>query len=110
VRSRQLFRIQIAVLNFGATDEEVLLGLTAFILTFVSVGFLAGPAVYELVKRQLGYDPGQLTAIEIVSAMFTLIWSAVLSFIANFPKPPGPTAVADEQKELIDEIARRRRD
>lgn len=81
VTSKQIFRIRLIILDIQATDGEVILGFTGFIISLLLIGIFSGKAAYELVKINFGIDPGQFNAICMLTSFITVAWSFVIFFL-----------------------------
>jgi hypothetical protein len=113
VRSKQLFGIErrVAGVSFEiqATDNEVILGFTGFIITLMVIAVPLGHRAYDLFREQFGIDPGQFTSLCILSSLSTVIWTFILYVIQTVSGKIGKTTtdpVAAEHKELIGMLSR----
>jgi len=105
----QLFKITIPrMFVIQATDNEVIMGFTGFIITLVLIGVPAGPRAYHMVRDQFGIDPGHFNSLCVLSSFSTVIWTFVLYvllFVAGRIKESAPDPIADEHEQLIDRLS-----
>src|SRR5688500_8373310 len=79
VRSTQLFKITIPRLFIiQATDSEVIMGFTGFIITLVLIAVPAGPTAYAMFVKQFGVDPGHFNSLCVLSSFATVMWTFAL--------------------------------
>ena len=109
VRSTQLFRIAIPrMFEIKATDSEVIMGFTGFIITLVFIAVPAGPKAYNLFRTQFGVDPGHFNSLCVLSSFATVIWTFALYLLLLLTgklREATPDPIATEHEELIDRLS-----
>jgi hypothetical protein len=107
----QLFKITIPrMFVIQATDNEVIMGFTSFIITLVLIAIPAGPRAYLMFREQFGIDPGHFNSLCVLSSFSTVIWTFalyVLLFVAGRLKASTPDPIAEEHEKLIDQLSRK---
>jgi hypothetical protein len=108
--SKSLFKISLfGMLTVEATNDEVILGFTGFIITLCIVGFAGGSRAYTFFREHFGLDPGHFNALCVLSAFLLVVWTFILFLITLLMrlKSPGAEALAEKHSEMIKEIAER---
>jgi hypothetical protein len=99
----QSLRLPLFIMNFQAENDEVIFGMTSFILTLLLTAFLGGPDFYFLFVKRFGLDAGQFNTLCIASAFFSVIWSASLYVLtARLSRPAD--AYGAEHEEMLKKI------
>jgi hypothetical protein len=106
----QSFQIKIPLLiNLRAQNDEVILGITLFIVTLATTGLVAGKAVYQVFSAGFGIDPGQFNALCIFSSFISVLLSSFLLVLTRLTgvlrRKSDP--VLREYDKRIDELASR---
>jgi hypothetical protein len=105
--SRQLFRIHVPpVLDVSATDDEVILGFTGLILCLLFVGLPLGPIAYDLIKRQLGIDPGQFDSLCVFSSFLNVALATITFFIRGQARRPPADSTTTEYQRILNDVSR----
>jgi len=100
--SRTVLRIPLWIFRLEAQNDEVILGLTSFLVTFGVVAFSGGQDFYA--AHHFGIDPGQFHTLCFSSAILTVAWSASLWLLARIK--PSSTPAPAKVRELMRDIAR----
>lgn len=109
-RSTQLFKLSIPrMFTVQASDNEVILGFTGFIITLVAIALPVGPRAYNIFRSQFGIDPGQFNSLCVLSAFADVTWTFalfLLLFLAGKVKSATPDPISVERDKLIDKLAK----
>lgn len=108
--SKQLFRISLGqVLKVQATNAEVILGFTGFILTLTILGLTSGARAYHYFKLQFGVDPGHFTSLCVLSSFLLVGWSTLLfsTTLLTYLRDPADRRLRRRQKELLEKISKK---
>src|ERR1017187_251382 len=81
--SKTTLRIPLWLFRIEAQNDEVVLGLTAFIVTLGIVALSGGEGFYRYAAGHFGIDPGQFHTLCFASAVITVAWSVTLWRLAN---------------------------
>jgi len=90
-----IFKISLWFLRLEARNDEVILGLAGFLITFGIVAFSGGEAFYRYAAIQFGINPGQFHTLCFASAIITVAWSVTL-WLCTTVRPSR----AEEQKKI----------
>ena len=106
--TKQLFRIHVPpVLDVSASDDEVILGFSSFIICLLLIGLPAGPIAYAILKTQFGIDPGHFNSLCVLSAFVNVLITFAVTIIIGQIRRTPTDQTALEHERRIEEIARR---
>jgi hypothetical protein len=101
------FRIPLFIFRLEAQNDEVVLGLSGFIITLLVVAPLGGANLYHFVVASLGIDPGQFNTLCFSSAVITVAWSISLWVFTTQLPTLGKRSETEKTGDLINKIERR---
>ena len=106
VNSTQLFQIPLKILVVQATQGEVVLGFSGFIITLFGLAVFDGVGIYSIVKTNFGIDPGQFNSLCMFSSFATVVWSFAVFLIHAFFSGSGSASFVEDVKRYDDQIQR----
>jgi hypothetical protein len=102
-QQRGKFGISMPGINFTATDQEVLLGLTAFVVTVGVLGVTVRGKIGPFVKSDFGIDVGQFVSLCFVSSLIILaiaVAAFAVKLISSARVFHKDNLVAEQQKRI----------
>lgn len=100
---RGKFGISVPGIDFNATDQEVLLGLTAFILTVGIFGVTVRGNMGPFVKNDFGLNIGQFVSLCFISSLTILALAVavfMLKLVFSVPLFHRNGLVAEQEKRI----------
>lgn len=108
--SKQLFSIRIfRILTVEARNEEVVLGLTGFLVTLLVVGAAGGARAYALFREHFGIDPGQFNSLCVISALFLVVWAFAVYLMAKPFRVRADSRLQEEHAKKIRDLAAKKK-
>lgn len=106
VSGTHIFTIKIPrILDIGAQNEEVIVGFTGYIITFLFIGLIFGTDAYILFSDKFGVNPGQWNSLGILSSMTLVAWAFLTHLIVGYLESRRDRT-SEEHDRLIKKLAR----
>jgi hypothetical protein len=104
----QELRIQLkGVVLVQSTNEEVILGFAAFIITLLLIGVSAGRVAYDYFLTHFGVDPGHFNSLCVLSSFSSVFWSCLVYLVSGARTSPDP-GLRTEHTRLIKRLTKKK--